>query len=121
MSPDSKGPDFGSFDDFAPPPKSPERRETTKRIVEAGEKRGFVPREAVVRKIDPRMKNRRRVGGDAAIYFKCEAVEFNRFVEMYEAADMGRVDFFVALMDAYDEREQLRAEIARLQKAPGAA
>ena len=30
---------------------------------------------------------------------------------------MGRVDFFVALMDAYDEREQL---IARLQKAPGA-
>ena len=80
MSPDSKGPDFGSFDDFAPPPKSPERRETTKRIVEAGERRGFVPREAVVRKIDPRMKNRRRVGGDAAIYFKCEAVEFNRFV-----------------------------------------
>ena len=60
-------------------------------------------------------------GGDAAIYFKCETVEFNRFVEMYEAADMGRVDFFVALMDAYDEREQLRAEIARLQKVPGAA
>ena len=72
-----------------------------------------------MRKIDPRMKNRRRVSGDAAIYFKCEATEFNRFVDMYQAVDMGRADFFVELMNAYDEREQMRAELTALRKRVG--
>ncbi len=63
-----------------------------------GEEEGFVKRGRTMP-----IRVRRERSGPASINVRVEVEEFNRFVRMAQDARMGRADFLVALMDAYEE------------------
>ncbi len=94
---------LSGLDDIAEQPARPrldpqERRELQRK----GEAQGFANRNPAIP-----LRMRRERAGTAILNVRITPEEFNRFANMAHDARMGRADFIVALMDAY-EREQGR-------------
>ncbi len=104
MQRDGRTSGFGleGIGDFEPARRADERHrpepQLQRELERVGEEHGFVKRGRAAP-----IRVRRERSGPSSINVRVEVEEFNRFVRMAQDARLGRADFLVALMDAYDE------------------
>jgi len=91
--------DFLGLSAFKPGERRRPQRELIREIEQEGAGQGFVSREAPER---PLTRGRRQQCGPASINVRVEIHEFNRFVRAQQASGLGRADFVMALLDAYE-------------------